>query len=141
MKTPLLGKNSSSTAFKFLLAALFFALFPNFASAHILPDGMRHGFNDGFAHPFLGIDHLLAMFAVGVWAMQQKGNARWLIPLSFVGVMTLGGNVGLMNFHVPLAEFFIATSLLVLGILITTSARLLPVLSIMLVGVRPMISS
>lgn len=119
---------------RFFSIAAVFLILPQLASAHILPDGMRHGVKDGFAHPFLGLDHLLAMVAVGLWAMQQKGNARWLIPISFVGVMSLGGVLGVMNFQVPRAEFFIAVSLLVLGLFIATSAKFIPVASMAVIG-------
>jgi hydrogenase/urease accessory protein HupE len=61
--------------------------------------GSSHGFTDGFLHPLTGWDHLLAMFAVGLWAAQHRGRALWLIPLSFVGVMVLGGILGVAGVY------------------------------------------
>ena len=88
---------------KSLLALSLLVFLPNLASAHILL-GTPHGFQDGFLHPLTGWDHLLAMIAVGLWAAQHRGRAVWLIPLSFVGVMLLGGILGLAGVYVPGAE-------------------------------------
>lgn len=93
------------------------------ASAHLL--GMHGaGFDAGAIHPFTGIDHLLAMLAVGMWAAQQGGRALWGIPLAFVAMMTLGGILALTGVQLPMVETGIATSVLVLGLLVTFSARL-----------------
>jgi urease accessory protein len=101
------------------------ALLPNVASAHILP-GTAHGFQDGLAHPWTGWDHLLAMFAIGLWAAQHRGRAVWLIPLSFVAVMIGGGIAGVAGVYMPGTELVIAASVLVLGGLIATRTRLTP---------------
>ncbi|MBB6357916.1 hydrogenase/urease accessory protein HupE, partial [Aminobacter aganoensis] len=71
-----------------------FALAPSLASAHT---GVGHveGFAHGFVHPFGGLDHVLAMVMVGLFAAQLGGWARWLVPASFVSVMVLGGALGL----------------------------------------------
>jgi urease accessory protein len=106
-----------------LLALAGVLLMPGLASAHIIP-GSSHGLHDGFAHPFNGLDHLLAMFAVGLWASQSQGRAMWMIPLTFVSVMVLGGILGLTGAHLPGIEFGIALSVLVLGVLIATATRL-----------------
>ncbi len=93
------------------------------ASAHLL--GMHGaGFEAGVAHPFSGLDHLFAMLAVGIWAAQQGGRALWAIPLAFVGTLVAGGLLAINGIHLPLVEPGIAASLLVLGLLIATSARL-----------------
>jgi urease accessory protein len=114
-----------------ILGALCF--FPNMASAHIIP-GSPHGFENGFLHPLTGLDHLLAMIAVGLWAAQQRGRAVWLIPLTFVGVMALGGALGLAGAYLPGAELAITASVLVLGGLIATMTRFRPTLAMALVG-------
>ena len=49
-----------------------------------------HGLANGILHPLTGLDHLLAMFAVGLWAVQQGGQKVWQLPLTFVGTMLLG---------------------------------------------------
>jgi len=108
-------------------------LLPTAACAHIVP-GAPHGFHDGFLHPLTGFDHALAMIAVGLWASQQRGRAIWLIPLTFVSVMTLGGVFGLTGAYVPGAELAIAASLLVLGGLVATFTRFQPGLAMLLVG-------
>ncbi len=101
-------------------------LLPGLASAHIVP-GTTHGFREGLAHPFTGLDHLLAMFAVGLWAAQHRGRAVWMIPLTFVGVMGLGGALGLAGAAMPggqlAVEIGIAMSVLVLGALIAGAAQ------------------
>jgi urease accessory protein len=103
------------------------------ASAHILL-GTTHGFRDGFLHPLTGWDHLLAMIAVGLWAAQHRGRALWLIPLSFVSVMVLGGILGVAGVHVPGVELAIAISVLTLGGLVATMTRFRPSLSMAVVG-------
>jgi urease accessory protein len=108
-------------------------LMPGLASAHIVP-GTTHGWREGFAHPFSGLDHLLAMFAVGLWAAQHRGRAVWMIPLTFVGVMGLGGVLGLTGATLPGVELGIALSVLVLGALIATATRFQPSWSMCLVG-------
>ena len=119
---------------KSLLAMALLVFAPNLASAHILP-GTSHGFQDGFLHPLTGWDHLLAMIAVGLWAAQHRGRARWLIPLSFLGVMLLGGILGVAGVYVPGTELAIAISVLALGALVATMTRFTPSLSMMVVGV------
>jgi len=82
------------------------------------------GLAEGFAHPLLGLDHLLAMLGVGVWAAQLGGGARWRVPAAFVAVMALGGLVGASGLQLPLVELGIAGSVLVVGALIAAGARL-----------------
>ena len=118
---------------KLLLTLSLLVLLPKLASAHILL-GTSHGFADGFLHPLTGWDHLLAMFAVGLWAAQHRGRAMWLIPSSFVGVMLLGGILGLAGVSVPGAQAAIALSVLALGGLVATMTRFRPSLSMMVVG-------
>src|SRR5580700_4504674 len=98
---------------KSLLALGLLVFLPNLASAHILP-GTTHGLQDGLLHPLTGWDHLLAMFAVGLWAAQQRGRAIWQIPLAFVSVMLLGGVLGVAGIYMPGVEAIIATSVLAL---------------------------
>jgi urease accessory protein len=119
---------------KSLLALSLLVGLPNLANAHILL-GTPHGFHDGFLHPLTGWDHLLAMIAVGLWAAQHRGRALWLIPLSFVGVMMLGGILGVAGVSVPGAELAIALSVLTLGALVATTTRFRPSLSMAIVGI------
>jgi urease accessory protein len=123
-------KKTSST-FCAISMALF--LFPAIGSAHIIP-GSAHAFHNGFTHPLTGLDHLLAMIAVGLWASQQRGRTVWLIPLAFVNLMVLGGALGLAGAYMPGVEWAIAASVLVMGGLIATMSRFHPVAGMLLVG-------
>lgn len=83
-----------------------------------LPAG---GALDGAVHPFLGVDHLLAMVAVGVLAATAKDRrVAWWTPIGFVAGMIAGGVVGLVGVEVPAVEVAIAGSVIALGILIIT---------------------
>ena len=81
-------------------------------------------FSVGFAHPFSGLDHILAMVAVGLWAAQMGGRALWAVPLSFVAAMSIGGALGMAGVPLPGVELGIAGSVLVFGLLITVGIRL-----------------
>ena len=104
------------------------------AQAHILPNDV-HGFGSGFAHPLHGLDHILVMVAVGLWAAQLGGRARWLVPASFVGVMVLGGTLAMAGLRVPFTEEGILLSVLVLGILVAVAARFPLAASMAIVGI------
>jgi urease accessory protein len=95
------------------------------AQAH--PGHLDHALA-GFAHPLLGLDHLLAMVAVGIWAFQQGGRAKWLVPASFIVIMALAAGAGIAGISLPLVEGGIAMSLLLLGLLIAFSIRMTPAL-------------
>jgi len=82
------------------------------------------GLTAGLAHPFMGLDHLLAMIAVGIWAGQLGGRAVWIVPLTFVSVMAAAAGLGSLGFSLPMLEPAIACSVLVLGLLIAGSIRL-----------------
>ncbi len=103
------------------------------AHAHVIPGDVR-GFGSGLAHPLLGLDHILAMVAVGLWAAQLGGRARWLVPASFVGVMAVGGALAMAGLRVPFTEEGIMLSLLVFGILIAVAARFPLAASMAIVG-------
>ena len=76
-----------------LLVTSALILVPVLAQAH--PGHGAAGFTHGLIHPLGGLDHLLAMFAVGLWAAQKGGRALWALPAAFLGVMTLGGALGM----------------------------------------------
>lgn len=82
------------------------------------------GFGAGFVHPFAGLDHLLAMVAVGLWAAQFGGRWLWAIPLAFVSAMLAGGLLGFAGLTLPLVEPVIAASVLALGLLTMFRIRL-----------------
>jgi urease accessory protein len=110
-----------------------FLLLPSVAQAHP-GHGAVTGFASGSAHPLLGMDHLCAMVAVGLWAAQRGGRALWAVPLAFVSVMMLGAATALGGHTIPFAEQGIAASVLVLGILIAAAIRLPLAASMVLVG-------
>lgn len=99
------------------------AVTPQFVQAHGSHDQIQ-GLIAGCAHPFTGWDHLLAMAAVGIWAAQLGGAARWLVPVAFMGTAAFGAVVGGPWLLPALTEPMILTSLLVLGLLIATAIRL-----------------
>ena len=72
----------------------------------------------GILHPFSGVDHMAAMLAVGLWAAFCGGARIWAWPLAFVTAMLVGGGLGLVGVAIPFVEPGIATSLVVLGVLI-----------------------
>jgi urease accessory protein len=78
----------------------------------------------GFLHPLTGWDHLLAMVAVGLWAAQLGARARWVLPLAFVGAMTLGAAAGIAGFALPGVDRWILASVFALGLAIACAVRL-----------------
>jgi urease accessory protein len=82
------------------------------------------GFASGFLHPLMGVDHVLAMVAVGMLAALLGGRALWLVPGSFVGAMLLGGALGLSGVALPLVEAAILASVVVLGIAVASGRRM-----------------
>lgn len=107
-----------------LIVSAILAGFAGPALAHSGHDGGA-GFAAGFAHPFGGLDHLLAMAAVGLWAIQQGSRrALILLPAAFVASMALGFALGLGGFGLPGIETGIALSVLILGLLVAFAVRL-----------------
>ncbi|MEZ0216934.1 MAG: HupE/UreJ family protein [Rariglobus sp.] len=103
------------------------AFLPTVASAHPGHDGghdLSWDFAGGFAHPVFGLDHLLAMIAVGIWAAQLGGRARWIVPATFVGVMTLAAAFAQNGVAPAGMEQMIAASLLAFGLMIALAKRL-----------------
>jgi urease accessory protein len=103
-------------------AAALFLAWPSAAAAHPAA-GPAHGFAHGFLHPLFGGDHLLAMVAVGLWAAQLGGRARWLLPCVFVATLVAGGIGGMGGLAVPAVEAGILISVLVLGALVALALR------------------
>jgi urease accessory protein len=80
--------------------------------------GASHGFMAGFGHPWQGLDHLLVMIAIGLWASVMGGQARWLLPLSFLLLMAVGAGLEFAGFYLPYAELGVAGSVLLLGLVL-----------------------
>jgi urease accessory protein len=83
------------------------------------------GLAAGTAHPFMGLDHLLAMVAVGVWAALQPDGRAWRAPALFVGMLAAGAVVGMAGIAVPFVEPGILASVMLFGLMIA-SAKVLP---------------
>lgn len=81
------------------------------------------GADAGFAHPFSGLDHLLTMVAVGLWAASLGGSARLLVPAAFVGVMAAGAALGAAGVTLPAVETAIAASVIAVGVLVAAAVR------------------
>jgi urease accessory protein len=103
------------------------------AFAHFAP-GDHSSFLSGFTHPLFGIDHILVMVAVGLWAVTIGGRALWLVPSAFVGCMMFGYLLALDGVQLPFIEPAVLASVVALGVLVAMSARLPLVLGAPLVG-------
>jgi urease accessory protein len=119
-------------SFAFTLAAAALLGAP-VAEAHLIGEHGA-GFQAGLLHPLSGLDHLLAMIAVGIWAAQLGGRALWAVPGAFVGCMVAGGALAVAGISMPLVEPGILGSVLLFGLLIATSARVPTVVGMALVG-------
>lgn len=94
------------------------------AAAHVGHGTMGSGnFLDGFLHPVTGLDHLVAMVAVGLWGAQLRAPAIWLLPITFPLVMAVGGFLGLIGLPLPSVDAGVAISGVVLGLCVATAAR------------------
>jgi urease accessory protein len=100
------------------------------ASAHTGHDA--NGLAAGLLHPFSGIDHLLAMVAVGLWAGQSGKRSVWLLPAVFMSMLAAGAGVALLLPSLPLIETGIAASVLMLGLITALSLNVPVALSIAL---------
>jgi len=90
--------------------------------AHV-QQGDATGFLSGLSHPASGLDHILAMIAVGLWGAQLGVPALWLLPVTFPILMALGGMVGLLGVPLPGVEVGIAASALLLGLAVVSELR------------------
>lgn len=104
--------------------AFAFTLMPTLAHAHPGHGAATGGIGWGLAHPFTGLDHILAMIAVGLWAVQLGKRALWVLPLSFVGAMAAGAALGMRGVSLPFVEPAILASVIVLGALVAFAKRL-----------------
>lgn len=128
-----MNRNSRDAGAVTLVLALL--LFAAAAGAHLEPGADEHGgFFTGLMHPICGLDHVLAMVAVGLWGAQLGAPAIWLLPVTFPLVMALGGLLGLLGIPLPGVEIGIAASAILLGAAVMTEKRLPLVAAALLVG-------
>jgi urease accessory protein len=91
-------------------------------------------FASGFTHPLLGLDHLLAMAAVGLWSGQIGGRWIWLGPLGFMAMMAIGGAIGINGGEFPNVEAGIIFSVMLFGLLVAGAIQPLPWVGVLLVA-------
>ncbi len=103
------------------------------AFAHV-QQGQAQGFLTGLKHPISGLDHVLAMIAVGLWGAQLGAPAIWLLPVTFPMVMAFGGFLGLVGIPLPGVELGIALSAVLLGVMVAREAKPPLVVAAALVG-------
>lgn len=103
------------------------------ALAHLDP-GEHGSFLAGLSHPLFGLDHVLAMIAVGLWGAVLGGHARWALPTSFVGSMVLGFGLARLGLSLPLVEPMVLASVLLLGLAVALMVRLPLVAASVLAG-------
>ena len=116
-----------------LLLGLMITLAPA-ARAHV-ESGGAGSLISGLLHPVTGLDHVVAMVAVGLWGAVLAAPAIWLLPVAFPMVMAFGGLIGLLGLPLPGAEVGIAISGMVLGLLVALERRVPLAVALALVGV------
>lgn len=107
---------------RLLFSLLLLLLLPLTAHAHT-ETGSIGGFLSGFRHPLTGLDHIVAMVAVGLWGAYLGAPAMWLLPVVFPVVMAFGGALGVLGVPVPAVETCIALSGVMLGLAVALAAR------------------
>lgn len=109
-------------SYRFVLLWLIVVCPVQIAHAHV-QQGEAASFSTGLGHPISGLDHVVAMIAVGLWGAQLGAPAIWLLPVAFPMVMAIGGMLGLMGVPLPGAEVGIAASAILLGGAVMSEAR------------------
>ena len=89
----------------------------------------------GLSHPFLGVDHMLAMIAVGVWGAFLGRPLLMILPMVFPVTMTVGAALAIAAVPFPPVELGVAVSVIGLGILILTAARPAPAVACAVVAI------
>ena len=117
-----------------LLLISLLIVMPEIALAHA-PEGAGGGFVTGFLHPIMGVDHLVAMVAVVLWGAFLGERALWILPIVFPSIMAVGAAFGIVGLEIPLVEFVIALSGVVLGALIALRVRAPLAIAMVLVGI------
>jgi urease accessory protein len=77
----------------------------------------------GIAHPLSGADHILAMIAVGAWAVLAGGRAIWVWPMTFVATMLAGFEVASLGLPMPFVEPAILSSIVILGLFVALAVK------------------
>jgi urease accessory protein len=115
------------------LPALLILLSSSYVYAHI-EGGQATGFITGLMHPLSGLDHVLAMIAVGIWGAQLGNPALWILPVTFPMVMAMGAMMGMLGISLPGVEIGIALSAVLLGAMVVGEIRPRIFVAALLVG-------
>ena len=118
---------------RFIALLISLSIIPGIAQAHT-GAGPASGFAHGFMHPIGGLDHLLAMVAVGLLAATMGGRALYLVPVSFVVMMAMGGIAGVTGVAFSGVEFMIGLSVVVIGLAAAFASRLPMALAMAVAG-------
>lgn len=105
----------------FVASLLVVLLIPDPALAHT--GETAGGFLSGLSHPVFGPDHVVAMVAVGLWGAFLGPPAIWLLPIVFPLVMAAGGVLGILGVPLPAVETGVASSAIILGLMVALAAR------------------
>ena len=100
-----------------LLSAVSLSGLSSVASAHALHDSGA-SFFAGFAHPLLGLDHVLAMLAIGLGASQMLMRSAWPVPAAFAVAITAGALLAPSMIPAPVLEWLVVGSVCALGLLV-----------------------
>lgn len=92
------------------------------------------GLVNGLIHPLAGMDHVLAMIAVGLWAARRGAQVEWKIPIMFSIMLLAGAVLAISSLQLPWLETLIASSMLVLGLLISLQPKVRTSMAILLIG-------
>lgn len=115
--------NKHRRGLRFWLPIALLLLFPTCAMAHHGIGGTS-GLLCGLAHPLSGLDHLIVMLGIGVWSAQRGGRSLWILPITFLVAMAVGGLLGAGRAALPVVEFGIVASVLVCGVLIVAESKM-----------------
>ena len=125
------SKNQFACIWLLVLAG--FLAFTPYAHAHV-QQGQAVSFLTGLEHPWSGLDHVLAMVAVGLWGAQLGNPEIWILPITFPIVMSLGAMMGLLGIPLPGIEIGIAVSAIALGTMILGEVRPSLIVAAIIVG-------
>ena len=85
------------------------------------------GFAEGLIHPF-GLDHLLAMLAVGIWSVSAlPANKTWWGPVAFMLSLIVSAALGTTGLTVPFLEHLISLSVVLFGTMLVLTRQKLPI--------------
>ena len=129
----MINKQKYLNSFIWFLVMAGYLLFTPSAHAHV-QQGQAVSFVTGLEHPWSGLDHVLAMIAVGLWGAQLGNPAIWILPITFPLMMSLGAMMGLLGIPLPGIEIGIAVSAIVLGMMVLGEVRPKLAVAVILVG-------